>query len=244
MIDTRRLLLASVLWTGFVSAAPAALPSRPTGYVNDDAGVLSERARSAIEGVMTELQQKTGAEVAVVTAASLDGRDVAEVAEKLFHEWGIGSKSKNDGVLLLVAPTDRRARIEVGYGLEGLIPDGRAGRILDEQAVPRFRAGDIEGGVAATALTIAEIIAVDRGVTLTGVAPLRPEPKSSSNLLLIILFIAALIVFRRPWMLLYMMTAGGRGGRGGGWPGGSGGFGGFGGFGGGSFGGGGASRGW
>jgi len=242
MRDTRRILLASYLLTAGVALSLAALPSRPDGYVTDEAGIVGERVHAALEGVMTELQQKAGAQVAVVTVSSLNGRDIAEVVEKLFNEWGVGDKAKDNGVLLLVAPAERKARIEVGYGLEGLIPDGRAGRILDEQAVPRFRAGDMEGGVVATAVTLAQVIAADRGVTLTGVAPMRKPARSASRFPLLIFVFIALMVLRKPWLLLLLMS-GGRGG--GGWSGGSGGgFGGFGGFGGGSSGGGGASRGW
>ncbi len=244
MRDIRRFLFASIFVALGSASLFAALPTRPRGYVTDEAGILSERVRTGLENVMSELEQKTGAQVAVVTASSLNGRDVAEVAEKLFQEWGVGNKAKDDGVLLLVAPIERKARIEVGYGLEGLIPDARAGRILDEQAMPHFRAGDMEGGVAATAVTIAQVIAADRGVTLTGVGPMPTPRRSSSGLPLFMFVIFIVLALRRPWLLLFLMNSGGRRG-GGGWSSGSGGgFGGFGGFGGGSSGGGGASRGW
>lgn len=224
-----------------VVGAMAALPARPDGYVTDAAGTLSASVERTLESLMTELDRKTGAQIAVVTAASLDGRDVAEAAESLFRQWAIGRKGKDDGLLLLVSPSDRKARIEVGYGLEGLIPDGRAGRVLDEQAMPRFRAGDMEGGIVRAAVSLAGIVAADRGVRLTGAPASRPDAGKEMPLWLAILLaiVFGYFVMKHPWLLLLLLS-----GRGGGRGMGGGGFGGFGGFGGGSSGGGGASRGW
>jgi uncharacterized protein len=242
MIDTPRALLASLLLVGFVVAAPAATPTKAKGFVTDGAGVLGERTKSDLESVLNELDQKTGTQIAVVTVDSLDGRDVADVSVRLFRDWGIGRKGSDDGLLLLVAPHERKVRIEVGYGIESLIPDARAGRILDEQATPRFKAGDMEGGISATALTLAQIVATAHGITLTGAAPIDKPVRVPSWLVFLVFAFFAIMVIRHPWMLFFLMNSSGRGG-GGSW-GGGGGFGGFGGFGGGGSGGGGASRGW
>lgn len=243
MMFGRRVFL-SLIFLAVPALAAAGLPARPAGYVTDGAGVLSEQSRNRLDALLDELRQKTGAEIAVVTADSLDGRDVAEAAESLFRSWGIGSRGKDDGLLFLVVPRDRKARIEVGYGLEPLIPDARAGRILDERALPRFRAGDVDGGVTETTAVLAQIIAADRGVQLTGLPRSEGGDESLPLLPAMVVFILlAYLVVRHPWLLFFLMNSGGR--RGGPWSGG-GGFGGgsFGGFGGGASGGGGASRGW
>jgi uncharacterized protein len=85
-----------------------------------------------------ELRRKTGAQFAVVTLKSLEGGQIDDFANKLFKKWGVGEKGKNNGIMLLVAMQDRKARIEVGYGLEPILPDALAGRVLDEQLFPAF----------------------------------------------------------------------------------------------------------
>jgi uncharacterized protein len=215
----------------------------PDGYVTDGANVLSAPIKRALSAAAAELDQKTGAQVAVATVKSLDGDSVDAVAVRMFKEWGVGRAKQDDGVLFLVAPADHRARIEVGYGLEGLLPDALTGRLLD-QAIPYFKAGDYDDGVARTAARIIGLIASDRGVTITGGAPAREDRRDQglSPLALIFLLFVFVLVVRNPWLLFLFFGGGGRGR--GGWGGGGGGFGGFGGFGGGSSGGGGASRGW
>jgi len=99
----------------------------PTGYVTDLAGVIPEGTRQRVEALGTELDQKTGAQLAIVTVKSLDGRPVEDYAVDLFQHLGVGSKKESSGVLLLLAPNDRKYRIEVGYGIEPIINDARAG---------------------------------------------------------------------------------------------------------------------
>jgi uncharacterized protein len=230
----------------FLLLAAAAVPAR-AGYVTDNANVLTPEHRAALESVLTELDQKTSAQIAVVSVTSLDGRDVSEYAVDLFAKMKIGRKGKDNGVLFLVAPNERKMRIEVGYGLEGLLPDGRVGRILDENVLPYFKAGRLSDGTVSGALTVAQIIAQDAGVALSLNAP-RPPPREenrkNSLKTWIVLIIVLLILLRNPFLGYLLINRGG-----GGWGGGSGGGGGFGGggfggFGGGSSGGGGASRGW
>lgn len=222
----------------------------PSGYVNDYAGVMGPQV-GPLEALLRELNQKTGAEVAVVTVDSLEGGDINDFATRLFERWGIGSAEEDDGVLIVAAIQDRRVWIEVGYGLEGLIPDGRAGRILDESVIPYFAGADYGSGLTAGAVSIATIIAENAGVELTGApTPQAGPPASQRNPLggilgLIFLLLLIPILWRHPWLLLLLMS----GGRGGGFGGGGGGFGrgsggGFGGFGGGMSGGGGAGRSW
>lgn len=221
----------------------------PAGYVSDFAGVMGER-REPVEELLTELEQKTGAEVGVVTLRSLEGTDIDDFAVRLFERWGIGQAGRDNGVLLIAAIEDRNVRIEVGYGLEPVINDARAGRLLDEAVIPYFRNEDYGSGLASGAASIAGLIATEAGVELTGIAAVQVSatqrdsnrPEELLPLVLLLLFI--LLLWRHPWLALLFLS----GQRGGGFPTG-GGFGrgrggGFGGFGGGMSGGGGAGRSW
>lgn len=213
-------------------------PSRPAGFVTDEAGLLDSATRSRIEQRLSELEQKTSHEVAVVTLKSLDGRPIEDVAVQLFKDWGLGKKDKNNGVLFLIAPSERRLRIEVGYGLEEILTDARSGRILEESVAPSFRQGRMSEGVWSGVARLAD--------ALSGQAdPPRRRSRGKSVAQLVFLIILFMVFGRHPLALWYVLLHRG-GGRGhhGGWPGGGFGGGGFGGFGGGMSGGGGASRGW
>ena len=219
------------------------------GWINDFANVIPSGEETKMTGIARELKQKTGAEIAVVTVPELQGLTVEQYASQLYQKWGIGSAANDDGVLLLVAVQERKVRIETGYGLEPILPDGKTGEILDAYVVPHLREGDYGAGILAGMLATAQVIARDAGVTLTGSQNLQPrrEPVRRgrrSGGCFPVVFIILLIILTRgriiPWLLLGSMMGGG--GRGGGF--GGGGFGGgFGGFGGGMSGGGGASRG-
>ncbi len=233
------------------AAAWAAFP-RPTGFVNDFAGIISPDNKTRLEQTLSAFERASGDEVAVVTLPSLEGQPVEDVAVKLFKEWGVGKKGKDNGILFLVAPNDRKMRIEVGYGLEGTINDALAGRILDEAAIPRFRAGDMDGGIAAGTLAIVGTISHKEGLgfdveqaygaqaaQLGSPAVKKPTSPMGTVGKIILFLIMGYVFIRHPWLFLLFLGGMGRGGRAGG------GFsGGFGGFGGGLSGGGGASRGW
>ena len=130
------------------SAADAAVLPKPSQreYIVDTAGIVSAEDRAQIEKIGEELREKTKAEIVVVTVATLDGTDIESYANELFRSWGIGDAKQNNGVLLLIAKEDRKFRIEVGYGLEGEITDGRAGEILDKMK-PYFRDEKYSEGV-------------------------------------------------------------------------------------------------
>jgi uncharacterized protein len=119
----------------------------PVGFVNDFAGLLSTGVKADLEQQLVQLEKDTGAELAVVTVASLDGLTVEDYAVRLFEKWQIGKKGKDNGVLFLTAVQERKVRIEVGYGLESVITDSRATRILDEYVVPKFRDNNWEEGI-------------------------------------------------------------------------------------------------
>lgn len=242
----------------------------PTGYVTDLAGVIGAQKTASLEALCTELEQKTGAQLAIVTVRSLDGQSVEYYAVDLFRQLGIGAKKNNRGVLLLLAPNDRKYHIEVGYGLEPVINDARAGD-AGRAMVPFLRQGDYGDAVETAAWQLAKYIADDANVTLSGQPPARRVRNSNRGggigILWVIVGLIMLFSFlgrssgTRPgggggsglaWFLLGMLANSGRGSRGdwggGGFGGGSsgwgGGGGGFGGFGGGSSGGGGASGSW
>jgi uncharacterized protein len=237
------------LWVTLAHAQQIQIPS-PRGYVNDFAGVINEDDEEKIHVLGLELEQKTGAQLAVVTVHEMGGMTAEEYSVKLFEAWGIGDKIKDNGVLLFLAMQERRLRIEVGYGLEGVVSDGISGEILDTYVLPRFRENDYSQGMLFGAAAIAGVIAKDAGVEITGsvdVGPVSaPAGKSGIGEILFIILILFLIIATRgriiPWFLMGFFSGGS--GRGGGF--GGGGFsgrGGFGGFGGGMSGGGGASRG-
>lgn len=223
---------------------------RPQGAVNDFAGVLSSRHERSMDLLAREVLQKTGVPVVVVTVKSIEDNDSADYANRLYEAWGIGTKGEDKGVLIFLTLKERRIRIETGYGVEGILPDGRVGEILDRYSVPYLKQGDYGKGLANAMAAVSTIIAKDAGVSLTGqpVIPAMKRPKERRgvnvfSLILFLIVISMLLGTRQgramlPWILLMLMM----GGRGGG--GGFGGFGGgFGGFGGGMSGGGGAGRG-
>ncbi len=231
---------------------------QPQGYLSDFAGVVTDSNRAPLEAYCAEVEHSTGAQMALVTIPSLEGEPIEDVANTIFRAWGVGQKGKNEGILMLLAVGDRRDRIEVGYGLEPILPDGLSGSIL-RQMRPALRQGDYGDAMMAAAETIGNTIAQAKHVTITAASlPRRYRPSTSDSI---------------PWpmilggivLLFWLIRAGGSRGYGGGggilaglilgnliggstW--GGGGFGGsdsgggFGGFGGGDSGGGGASSNW
>jgi uncharacterized protein len=235
----------------------------PKGYVTDLAGVIPAATRQRLDALCTELEQKTGAQLAIVTVRSLDDRPVEDYAVDLFKHLGVGAKKQDSGVLLLLAPNDRKYRIEVGYGLEPVITDARAGD-AGRAMVPFLRQNDYGSAIEVAAWQLAKYVADDKGVTLSGAPPARPvsrpRPNSGFPISPWIAFIILFVIFqifsavarsasagRRSragcmdgcwWILPFLMGGGGRGGwGGGGYSGGSWGGGGWGGSGGGGFGG-------
>jgi len=226
---------------------------RPTGLVNDFANVISPQYEQKLTQLTGELLKKTEVPVVVVTVPDIGGADYNEYSNQLYEAWGIGKAGDDRGVLVFVTIKERKMRIEVGYGMEGLIPDGLAGEIRDKYMIPYFKQDRFDEGILNGTLAIANIIAEDAKVSLTGQVPVkRPARKRSlfSGLFPIIIFFLLLFGLARRrgrgglLPLLLLMSMGGRGYGRGGFGGGFGGFGGgFGGFGGGMSGGGGAGGG-
>ena len=240
----------------------------PTGYVTDLAGAIAADTKARLEALCAELEQKTGAQMAIVTVHSLEGQSIENYAVDLYKQLGVGAKQDNRGVLLLVSPDERKYRIEVGYGLEPVINDARAGD-TGRAMVPFLRQGDYSSAIETAAWQLAKYIADERSVTLTGHPPARVAQRQRDTgsggtpfWLIIGMFLFIWFISRSSgsgrgggvgggwWIWPLLMS--GRGGRGGGRDWGGGGFGGggdsggggFGGFGGGSSGGGGASGSW
>lgn len=134
-----------------------ALP-KPAGRITDLANVIDAGTESELDSRLDQLEQKTSHEVAVVTVPSLGGAPVEDYAVRLFKAWGIGQARQDNGVLVLVAPNEREMRIEVGYGLEGILPDGLAGEIIRDSFIPRFRNNDYSGGIRDGVLRVADIV--------------------------------------------------------------------------------------
>lgn len=250
-------LLGAFICAGDICAQEPEVPAY-TGYVNDFVNALSNENKYAISGLIGELERKTQAQVAAAIVDTVQPLQIEDYAVRLFEKWGIGQKGKDNGVLLLVALRDRKVKIEVGYGLEGAIPDALAKVIIEDYIVPSFKAGDYNAGVAKGVVGIAKLIAKEYDVTLSefGTLPAdmpMPKKQSAMGALLEFLFTLAFIVLilgMRTGFLWFLFLPGSHRRRGGFWHGGgyggnSGGFsGGFGGFGGGLSGGGGASGGW
>jgi len=231
-----------------------AKPSNPT-LVTDVAGILSPQEKQTLESKLVLIDDSSSNQIAVVILPSLDGNPIEEYATKLFRTWGIGNKKTNNGILLLIAVQDKKIRIEVGYGLEGAIPDITAINIIDNDLKPAFRSGAYYQGIDKATDDIAKAAVGEYKVAKVK----KSKGKNNGALLMIIVFVIILVlrggggggssIGRSGFsdvatgMLLGSLLGGGGRSGGGGWGGGDSG-GGFGGFGGGSSGGGGASGGW
>ena len=141
-----------------ISSAAAQSFPKATGRVNDFANVIDPATEATIDRALDQLEQKTTSEIAVATVESLNGMSVEEYANRLFKEWGVGQAKQDNGVLVLVAPNEREIRIEVGYGLEGVLPDGLAGQVIRDDFTPRFKEGDYSGGIRNGVSRLVEIV--------------------------------------------------------------------------------------
>ena len=180
---------------------------RPVGYVNDFAGVMTSADKRAVDELAVALKAKTGAEIAVVTVKSFAPyATIEDFSIALAQSWGVGEKGKDTGVLLILAMAERDVRIEVGYGLEGAIPDSVAGRILDTAVIPAFRKDDFSGGLAEGSRAIAAYVLKEKGVTLDGYdIPEAAETAHSPSFFSIILVLFFLVwgtVFFSPLLIM------------------------------------------
>ncbi|GGZ01608.1 TPM domain-containing protein [Novosphingobium colocasiae] len=152
MIRLRALGAALILGLALVAGIPAqAAPSFPelTGRVVDAANVIPDDAEARLTQKLAALETQSQRQLVVVTVPDLQGYEISDYGYQLGRAWGIGSKARNDGALLIVAPNERKVRIEVGYGLEPVLTDGMSFLIINQAIVPRFKAGDLPGGIEA-----------------------------------------------------------------------------------------------
>jgi uncharacterized protein len=267
-----KFLALLLLWAGSEAQVPAQQVKdlKPQGYVSDFAGVLDAVTKEKLAALCAELDRKANAQIAVVTVASLGGEPVEQFSIELATQWGVGPKQQARGVMILLAPAERQYRIEVGYGLEPILPDGKVGG-FGREAVPLLRQNNYAAALLLLTSRVASTIAADRGITLDSLSGLTNPPAESVHIafpsatLIWFILIALFILFPVGSFLLRLLFGvsllssrrrrggwiGGPWYGGGAWGGGGssggGGFGrggGFGGFGGGSFGGGGASGSW
>ncbi len=256
LVLLRRCAIALALVCAFAIPAWAATPTFPTltGRVVDDAHVLSPEVSAQLTQKLEDLEARTSRQLVVVTLPSLQGYEIEDYGYQLGRAWGIGQKKLNNGVLFIIAPNERKVRIEVGYGLEPILTDALSSVILQSKVLPKFRDGDMAGGIVDGADAITEQLLLDAPAAKARVAQAEKQvsqPKFNPAILIFIAFIIFTIfgrIFGRrrglgalPWIILG--SGMGRGGWGGGGGFGGGGGGGFGG-GGGSFGGGGSSGSW
>ena len=256
----RLLILSTIILLSTCSCLHAQQERLPdyTGYVNDFAGVLSPASKARLNDLITQLQQKTTAQIALVTVNSVRPLAIEQYAVELFEKWGIGQKGKDNGVLILMAAADREIRIETGYGLEGALPDAVCSQIIHQLMIPAFKAGELEKGLILGTLAVADAVAKEYSVELDlqqygdsfvpAGAP-RSARSRALNIIFSILFFTLIFGLRSGLLFFLLLSPRGRrrggywygtgfGGRGGSFGGG------FGGFGGGFSGGGGAGGSW
>jgi len=247
----KKLLIVSLFLLLFTSFSFADYPT-PTGFVNDYAGLLNSSDKTRLESLAREISEKAKIEISFVTMDAIpEGEDISLYTVELGHAWGVGKKGTDRGAVLLYKTgsgdgSGRQVYLATGYGLEGDVPDGVAGRILDQVTIPYLREGRVFEAFASTGAEIVRLVEPD--VQLTGAVSPRMRSNRSSDQevspfgLIFMLIIVAILMSSRTGraflfgMLLSSMLGGRRGGGGGGFGGG------FGGFGGGGFGGGGAGR--
>jgi len=248
-------LLAVLLAASTAAAlAQVSLPTRTDRSVHDLAGVITQEHAALMERLHRALFQKTGVAIVVVTVPRLDGEPIEDFAVRVGKQWGVGRKGEDRGVVVALAIQERRVFIATGYGVEGFLPDGKVGGILDSEVLPSLRRDAWSEGMVRASAALTREAAAEYGVVIDDLAQ-APAPRATRgrggiSRIVPFLILAAIVflVIRQPWLLLMLMGSGGRRGRGGFRTGGfgGGGFGGgtgFGGFGGGGFGGGGAGRG-
>src|SRR5215475_7432082 len=159
--DAARLLAAFLALLVLAGTALAINFPSLTGRIVDQANIIPAATRSAIEPKLVDLENKSGIQLVVATVSSLEGQEIEPYANQLFRTWKLGEKQKNNGVLLLVAPNERRVRIEVGYGLEGTLTDALSKIIIANAIAPRFKAGDFGGGIARGVDDIITVLTTD-----------------------------------------------------------------------------------
>jgi len=241
------LIISPLLFQGIITQATDRAFPEPRGPVNDFANVITPVDERKISEISIELLNKTGTSLVVATMPDIGGEEYNDYTNRLYTAWGIGKKGEDKGVLIFVTIKERKMRIETGYGVEAILPDGLMGEIRDKYMLPYLKKDQFGEGILNGVMAVAQVVSRAEGVSLTGQVPVK-QPESSGRsafsyfpILIIIIFFLFGSRRRGSWIFLLPFLMGGGRSRGGGFGGGFGGFGGgFGGFGGGMSGGGGA----
>ncbi|GAA0686797.1 MULTISPECIES: TPM domain-containing protein [Clostridium] len=245
------LLILVLLFSSSAGASPQLPSPTPYKYINDYSGIINHDYAEKIVSIGRELENKTGSQAVAVVIDSTEGIPIEDYSIKLFRSWGIGEKGKDNGLLILVAVKDRTWRVEVGRGLEGVVPDALSNRVMESLAKPNFADGNYDDGILNSYSTFSDYIAKDYGITLDKSLKimLPKEDSSNSNIGKVAVFVFFVLILLDVFLnkgrvsstilqLAFWSNIGNRRGPGGGNSGG------FGGFGGGSSNGGGSSGNW
>jgi uncharacterized protein len=251
----RRLCAILLLTFGFRLFADEVIPPPPTAYFNDYAGVVSAGTAAQLNQTLENFERQSSDQIVVAIFPKMQSdSSIDDYTVRVARSWQVGQKGKNNGAVLFVFVQDHKMFIEVGYGLEGVLPDALCKRIIDEEITPRFRAGDFDGGLTAGVQAMLAAVKGEyqgSGTTVAEQGQAVSVHDGAGNVISTIIFILLIILF--VYFRFFFLPVGGFSYSGGGWSGGGGfgggsggGFGGGGGFsgGGGSFGGGGAGGGW
>lgn len=186
-------LLALILWM-ISFAAYAAIPS-PVGHVNDFAHLFAPEQAASLETKLNEFEQKTSVEIAVVTVDSIEGQDMESWTIRLAQEWGVGKDNKDNGVVIALAKESRDLRIEVGYGLEGVLPDSVCGQIMDREGIPSFKKGDFGEGISRMADAVMARLISNSEPATTAAQPTRGLNEKVALIIVAILVFGTIFVF-------------------------------------------------
>ena len=211
-LRNRRTIFLATLFLCLLAASVShsnGVPERPLNYVVDLADIVDDTTENRLNGYLQQLEQKTTAQLVILTIKSLEGESIEDFSIEIAHDkWKVGQKGKDNGVLFLISLNDRKYRIEVGYGLEGVLPDSLVGSLGRNILVPFFKKGDYSNGIFAATLAIANEIASDSGVKINGMPTIKPgiqqtrkdKPASLINKILgfVILFIFTGYVYQKP----------------------------------------------
>jgi len=183
-----------ILFFVFVAALAFAAPTYPelTGRVVDQAGILQESTKAGLTSKLRDLENKSSIQLVVATIKALEGYDIETYANGLFRYWKLGEAKKNNGALFVIAPNERKMRIEVGYGLEGVLTDALSKVIIASAVTPKFKAGDYNAGVENGVAGIVEILSGDKS---EWTKKLPPQPSAFEEMLPLLIFALFIFIF-------------------------------------------------
>ncbi len=214
MSDIKKISAAIIIAVQiFAAVLVYAAAPEPTDdfYVNDYAGVLSQETEDIILKQSTELYEKTGTQIVVLTVKTLDGKSIEEYSLETARAWGIGTAGKDNGVLILLATGDRKVRIEVGYGLEGCINDAKAGRMIDTYATSRYRRGDYSYGTETLYKAVLNAVRQEYGLETIPGAPVYsddiPLPDFETGLFIVLMLLGTVVLLGTGIWLLVLAGA-------------------------------------